>query len=180
MAHYTATNKGIYYNINILFYILFQLFFFYSSWNLITNRTFSFSMPLAVAFLAEQVRMSMKIHSYYREKITWEIFNSKYSIEPQISKIKLLNLIYLPQFEYIVQEIYKYAYFMMAPTLIYRDYYPRSRKIRWGYVFYRLIEFCGTVYYAFLIFRQVLPQFSINIGEPISASTFFKMSFKCM
>ena len=58
--------------------------------------------------------------------------------------------------------------------------YPRTSRIRWGYVLCRLAEFAGIVYYAFLIFRQVLPQFAVEIDEPITARRFLRLTFSCM
>ena len=58
--------------------------------------------------------------------------------------------------------------------------YPRTSRIRWGYVLCRLAEFVGIVYYAFLIFRQVLPQFAVEIDEPITARRFLRLTFSCM
>ena len=181
MAHFAAISKGFpTFQVFILIYTCFQLFMFYFSWRVVYLRAVPFAMPLAVGFMAEQARMSMKVHAYFREKILWNRFEAMFSSEPKCSDNYSLFHLPFPQFDYFTEEISKFGYFMFAPTLIYRDAYPRTARIRWLYVFPRIAEFFGIVYYAFLIFRQVLPQFSVDIGEPISAKRFIYHTFRCM
>ncbi|XP_045518870.1 sterol O-acyltransferase 2 isoform X2 [Pieris brassicae] len=54
-----------------------------------------------------------------------------------------------------------YLYFLFAPTLIYRDSYPRTKKIRWGMVLFHFSEVAAVVFYnCFLWERFILPYWS--------------------
>uniref|UniRef100_A0A8C5EBE7 Sterol O-acyltransferase 1 n=1 Tax=Gouania willdenowi TaxID=441366 RepID=A0A8C5EBE7_GOUWI len=84
------------------------------------------NFPPASCFIIilEQVRLMMKTHSFVRENaprvITWSKDNtSPGPVVPQVSQ---------------------YLYFLFAPTLIYRDKYPRNPVIRWGYVATKLLQ----------------------------------------
>ena len=167
-------------SVMILVYTLLQMgACYYSAW-IVNSREVPFAMPLAVGFMAEQARISMKMHSYFREKLLFRRYNGKFAVAPRsIRKLPLLGLA-LPEANYIFAEMEKFFYFMFVPTLVYRDAYPRTIRIRWSFVLVRLLEAVSIVYYAFLIFRQVLPQFRENVGEPISTKTFVKATFSCM
>uniref|UniRef100_A0A673M2P4 O-acyltransferase n=1 Tax=Sinocyclocheilus rhinocerous TaxID=307959 RepID=A0A673M2P4_9TELE len=73
-------------------------------------------LPPASCFILilEQVRLIMKAHSFIRENV------------PRVQYLER-NSLAVPQFT-------QYIYFLFAPTLIYRDNYPRNPCIRWGYV----------------------------------------------
>ena len=61
-----------------------------------------------------------------------------------------------------VPEFSKYLYFMFAPTLVYRDHYPRStiEKIRWKLVFTHFGEVFGAIIYTYCLFdRFCVPVF---------------------
>ena len=54
----------------------------------------------------------------------------------------------------------KFFYFMFAPTMIYRDEYPRTRHIRWKFVFYNIWElFAVTWFYAIIVERFLISTF---------------------
>lgn len=183
MAHFSAISTGFpTFPILTAIYATFQLSLFLFSWYVVHLRAHPFAMPIAMAFMAEQARMSMKVHAYYREKVLWSRFDGKFASAPQSVGPDGLTFLGLPfpQSDYLIEEIQKFGYFMVAPTLIYRDSYPRTSRIRWGYVLCRLAEFFGIVYYAFLIFRQVLPQFGVAIDQPITSRRFLRMTFRCM
>ncbi|XP_028300304.1 sterol O-acyltransferase 1 isoform X3 [Gouania willdenowi] len=111
------------------------------------------NFPPASCFIIilEQVRLMMKTHSFVRENaprvITWSKDNtSPGPVVPQVSQ---------------------YLYFLFAPTLIYRDKYPRNPVIRWGYVATKLLQVLGCLFYAYYIFvRLCIPQFrSISLQQ---------------
>ena len=61
-----------------------------------------------------------------------------------------------------IPEFSKYLYFMFAPTLVYRDHYPRTteKKIRWGLVFSHFGEVFGAIVYTYCLFdRYCVPVF---------------------
>ncbi|XP_047020979.1 sterol O-acyltransferase 2 [Helicoverpa zea] len=54
-----------------------------------------------------------------------------------------------------------YVYFMFSPTLLYRDQYPRTNKIRWGVVAFHLSEVAAIIFYnCFLWERFIMPYWS--------------------
>ncbi|KAE8294184.1 Sterol O-acyltransferase 1 [Larimichthys crocea] len=114
------------------------------------------SLPPASCFIIilEQVRLMMKAHSFVRENVprilTWA--KDKSSPSP------------------VVPQVSQYLYFLFAPTLIYRDKYPRNPVIRWGYVATKLLQVLGSLFYAYYVFvRLCIPQFrsiSLQIFDP--------------
>lgn len=124
-----------------------------------------FAMPLAAGLMAEQCRLGMKIHSYYREKVCWQRFDEKFAKRPSTTSI----------------ELKRFFRFMFVPTIVYRDQYPRTGKpINWSNVLQRLIEVVGVVYFFFLLFRTTLPALQETAGYPIELSVFAKLTFHCM
>ncbi|XP_068599375.1 sterol O-acyltransferase 1 [Brachionichthys hirsutus] len=104
------------------------------------------SLPPASCFIIilEQVRLIMKAYSFVRENaprvLTWA--KEKNTAGP------------------VVPLISQYLYFLFAPTLIYRDKYPRNPVIRWGYVATKLLQVLGSLFYAYYVFvRLCIPQF---------------------
>ncbi|KAM4545580.1 sterol O-acyltransferase 1-like [Odontesthes bonariensis] len=104
------------------------------------------SLPPAfcLIIILEQVRLMMKAHSFVRENVpkvlTWA--KEKTSSGP------------------VVPQISQYIYFLFAPTLIYRERYPRNPVIRWSYVATKLLQVLGCLFYAYYVFvRLCIPQF---------------------
>ncbi|KAG9270147.1 sterol O-acyltransferase 1 [Astyanax mexicanus] len=102
-------------------------------------------LPPASRFILilEQVRLMMKVHSFIRENIqrVWSSGRdgSDSSAVPQVTP---------------------YLYFLFAPTLIYRDNYPRNPYVRWSYVATKLLQVLGCLFYAYYVFvRLCIPQF---------------------
>jgi len=50
--------------------------------------------------------------------------------------------------------ISQFVYFLYAPTLIYRDEYPRNDRIRWSFVFGHIVELILVAYTGLVIFEQ--------------------------
>lgn len=112
-----------------------------------------------VCVLCEPTRMIMKIHAFVRSCAPRFLTNST---DKQNKKV------FYPKFSH-------YLYFLFAPTLLYRDNYPRSRgKIRWGYVLRMLTEVAaGAFFYSFIIDKTYLTEFkdyglkTFTVGEII-------------
>jgi hypothetical protein len=142
-----------------------------------------FAMPMAAGLMCEQARMSMKMHSYFREKIMWKRFDCKFSRQP-VSTTRHTFLFFaeiaVPDVKYISEEINKFTLFMFMPTLVYRDTYPRTSHIRWDFVFFRCLEFVAIVYYAFLLFRTILPALEESANMPITLHDTIRLSFHSM
>uniref|UniRef100_I3J0R9 O-acyltransferase n=1 Tax=Oreochromis niloticus TaxID=8128 RepID=I3J0R9_ORENI len=105
---------------------------FLPTYTVVTN-----SFPPASCFIIilEQVRLMMKAHSFVRENV------------PRV-------------LAWLVPQVSQYLYFLFAPTLIYRDKYPRNPVIRWGYVVSKLLQVLGCLFYAYYVFvRLCIPQF---------------------
>ncbi|XP_047656156.1 sterol O-acyltransferase 1 [Tachysurus fulvidraco] len=103
------------------------------------------SLPPASCFILilEQVRLMMKVHSFIRENVSRVWSSAKGSsasgAEPRLSS---------------------YIYFLFAPTLIYRDSYPRNPCVRWSYVTTQFLQVLGCLFYAYYVFvRLCIPQF---------------------
>ncbi|XP_073724139.1 sterol O-acyltransferase 1 isoform X2 [Misgurnus anguillicaudatus] len=101
------------------------------------------SLPPASCFILilEQVRFIMKTHSFVRENV------------PRVLSSERNKTIAVPHLN-------QYIYFLFAPTLIYRDNYPRNPYIRWGYVATKFAPVLGCLFYAYYVFvRLCIPQF---------------------
>ena len=74
----------------------------------------------AVILLMEQVRLMMKTHAFVRSNIPVALFyfNQRHSRNERSNVKDDVNQAPCPDFS-------KYLYFMFAPTLVYRDSYPR-------------------------------------------------------
>ncbi|KAM6921120.1 sterol O-acyltransferase 1 [Xenentodon cancila] len=104
------------------------------------------SFPPASCFIIilEQVRLMMKAHSFVRENVpkvlSWA--ENKTCPDP------------------VVPQVSQYLYFLFAPTLIYRDKYPRNPVTRWSYVATKFLQILGCLFYAYYVFvRLCIPQF---------------------
>ncbi|KAM4721802.1 sterol O-acyltransferase 1 isoform 2-T2 [Rhinophrynus dorsalis] len=112
------------------------------------------SLPPASRFIIilEQVRLIMKAHSFVRENVprVFSFTKEKSSVVP-------------------VPQVTQYLYFLFAPTLIYRDSYPRNPSIRWGYVTTKFAQVLGCLFYAYYVFvRLCIPLFRNISQEPFS------------
>lgn len=95
-----------------------------------------------VIILLEQLRLVMKCHAFVR------------SVAPRFLSNKPHNDVSPPN----VPRFSQYLYFLFAPTLIYRDEYPRTKKIRWIFVIQYFAEFVLAIfYYIFILERLVAP-----------------------
>jgi hypothetical protein len=176
----SARNRLAYY-LSLAVYIAVQIAAFgASTWVIGHSTPARFSMPMAIAFMSEQSRMSMKMHSYIREKVTWQKYGGRLSAEPQTSHFLPVLGWGVPVQSYLHSEFDKVMLFMFVPTLIYRDLYPRMSKIRSSFLIIRSFEVLGLVYFTYLIFRQSLPQFIVMAGRPLTWQSFIRASFNCM
>ncbi|XP_069823835.1 sterol O-acyltransferase 1 isoform X1 [Dendropsophus ebraccatus] len=112
------------------------------------------NLPPASRFIVilEQVRLIMKVHSFVRENIPRVLSSAKEksAVAP-------------------VPQVTQYLYFLFAPTLIYRDNYPRNPSIRWGYVATKFAQVLGCLFYAYYVFvRLCIPLFRNISQEPFS------------
>ncbi|XP_011695298.1 PREDICTED: sterol O-acyltransferase 1-like [Wasmannia auropunctata] len=92
----------------------------------------------------EQARIVMKNHAFVRSAASRYLSYKPHSETPQPSG---------PKFS-------QYLYFLFAPTLVYRDEYPRTKKIRWMIVIKNFIE-VGLAFFnlTFIMERVILPMY---------------------
>jgi hypothetical protein len=77
-------------------------------------------------------------------------------------------------------EFSKFLYFLFAPTLIYRDSYPRTSSVRWKYVISNLAQFATTTLFAYYLFyRFCLPVFSHFNSEHVTVKIFVLSILNC-
>lgn len=142
----------------IMVYIASQLFFTYVPAKLCLKWDLPFVS--AGAMLMETVRMLMKMHSYVRT-LSPRILSSN-----EKSKDKKGAAAVMPPFQ-------KYLYFIFAPTLLYRDNYPRTTSaIRWKLVFARFMDIVAIAFlFAYIYERHIKFNFG-NFGiEEINAAS---------
>ncbi|OMJ91550.1 hypothetical protein SteCoe_5926 [Stentor coeruleus] len=126
----------------------------------------SYQLPIANSFvvLCEMVRYSMKMHSYFREKLLYGNGKNKYAnIIPGSATGLKPNDIVLPKINIkpFGQEVQRFTYYLFAPTLIYRDSYPKiDRSIRWKNLSVHMFDFFGAIVYTAVIFKAFcVPEF---------------------
>lgn len=103
--------------------------------------------------ILEQIRLVMKAHSLVRETVPRVINAAK--MKSDTTPMPTLG---------------QYLYFLFAPTLIYRDSYPRTPSIRWGYVATQFTQVFGCFFYIYYIFERLCTPLFQNIQqEPFSA-----------
>lgn len=115
----------------------------------------AYTLPPASRFIVilEQIRFIMKAHSFVRENVP-RVLNSA---EKKSSTVP-------------VPTVNQYLYFLFAPTLIYRDNYPRTPTVRWGYVTMQFAQVFGCLFYVYYIFERLCTPLFRNIKqEPFSA-----------
>ncbi|XP_025156963.1 sterol O-acyltransferase 1 [Harpegnathos saltator] len=105
-------------------------------------------LPVAcsVIILMEQTRLMMKSYAFVRNVGAKFVLYKSHAETLKPSS---------PSFSH-------YLYFLFAPTLIYRDSYPRTKEIRWKVVIRSFIELGLVIFYqAFIMERFVAPTFRI-------------------
>lgn len=133
---------------NIFYYdriSIFCVIIYYSAFIIIpTYLIRQTNQPVAssLALLLEQVRFLMKIHAYIRSNVPI-IINFKPKTE-----------------DFTFPNFNNYFYFLFAPTLVYRDEYPREKKRNWKNIITLTVEFVLTLFYlAFVMERFFLTPF---------------------
>ena len=77
-------------------------------------------------------------------------------------------------------EFSKFLYFIFAPTLIYRDSYPRTSSVRWKYVASQLLQFAtASLFGYYLFYRFCLPVFRHFNSEHVTLKIFVLSILNC-
>ncbi|XP_071803096.1 sterol O-acyltransferase 1-like [Asterias amurensis] len=75
----------------------------------------------------------------------------------------------------------KFLYFLFAPTLIYRDQYPRTPSIRWNVVNTNFLQVLGCLFYTYYTFeRFCIPIFKNFSQETLTLQRLVLCVFSCM
>lgn len=61
----------------------------------------------------------------------------------------------------------RFAYFFLAPTLVYRDSYPKTRRIRLNIVLKNVLSFFILIFYLWCVFKALcIPIFKHTVNDP--------------
>lgn len=150
----------------LIVYFLYQCLFLV----LPVRYIFEHDLPSASAMICttEQVRLLMKTHAFVRENI------------PKVLAYREEDNKDHPRSD-VCPDFSKYLYFLFAPTLVYRDSYPRTPVLRWSYVVSNFIQVLGCILYTYYIFeRFCVPVFRNFNREHVTAKPLIVSMFSCM
>lgn len=128
------------------------------SWWSLTNKL---GMASRFVVTCEMARMSMKMHSYLREKLMFGNGPNDYATfipDNLVKKGMTVENLYIPSItiEDLGTELKRFMFFFLCPTLIYRDSYPRiTPHRRWWNITYNLLNVCGTIFYVYLLLHTI-------------------------
>ncbi|KAK4475771.1 hypothetical protein MN116_001030 [Schistosoma mekongi] len=152
-----------------LAYIIYQVIFFVTSFRF----TIICDLPPASTAIVtgEQIRLIMKSHAYIRYAISkiFEDYNESIPSSSTItidtikeinnnnnnnnhcnhnqSNVTFITINEFPNFS-------RYLYFLFAPTLVYRENYPRTHCIRWYFVFSNFLQVIVCFIFSYYIFMR--------------------------
>ncbi|XP_011062277.1 PREDICTED: sterol O-acyltransferase 1-like isoform X2 [Acromyrmex echinatior] len=122
------------------------------------------SIGCSLIVIMEQIRMMMKTHAFVRSAAPRFLSYKPHSDIPRPSG---------PTFS-------QYLYFLFAPTLVYRDEYPRTKRIRWMVVIRNFAEVGLAIFYlAFILERLVLPVYHVYETQHLERKWFVKNIIEC-
>lgn len=130
-----------------------------------TIKTLDVAPATTIAILLEMTRFMMKTYAFVRTCAPRAYITQKKEDK---------TLAQLPPLK-------SFLYFMVCPTLVYRDTYPRNKSIRWKFVFKCFMEVAGVMLYMSLMFeRYVLPVFKEVGATKINSNEFVLQIFGYM
>nr|XP_053650291.1 LOW QUALITY PROTEIN: sterol O-acyltransferase 1-like [Cherax quadricarinatus] len=163
-AHFRHTVPVVYDTVGGLVYVAYLILFLYLPLeSLLYN-----ALPPASSFiiLCEQVRMFMKTWAFVRSNLSRAV---KYKKDEEI------------QVKSICPDFSHYLYFLFAPTLVYRDEYPRNERCDWQKVINDLSQVIGCLFYThFLFVRFCVPVFRKFGQESFTTTNLMVAVFSCM
>ncbi|KAH8374560.1 hypothetical protein KR200_001137 [Drosophila serrata] len=145
----------------LILYISSQLVFCFAA----SSLCLKFDLPFVsgCVLLLESTRLLMKMHAFVRSNAA-RVVAGKLKQEDQENEEKPTGRPFVPPLSC-------YIYFLFAPTLIYRDSYPRTSHIRWKFALNRLLEVVAIAFlYAFIHERHIHEHFGQYGLEPMDAS----------
>ncbi|XP_037707603.1 sterol O-acyltransferase 1 [Drosophila subpulchrella] len=154
----------------LIMYISSQLVFCFVS----TSLCLKFNLPFvsACVLLLESTRLLMKMHAFVRYNAE-RVLGGKAKKEDAEEK-EATGRPFVPTLS-------SYTYFLFAPTLIYRDSYPRTSHIRWKFALNRFLEVVAIAFlYAFIHERHIHEHFAQYGLEPMGPSQLILKLFGMM
>lgn len=142
----------------ILFLVYLTIFVYWPA-----SKLYSSDLSPVTSFfiLVEQTRIGMKVYAFARENI------------PKVLSFKLHQDADLKDSVSPCPEFNKFLYFSFAPTVVYRDEYPRTKKIRWEYVAWNFLQVFLTIVLTFIAFRRFVVEIFQTVGhEPFTPASF--------
>ncbi|CAH8666941.1 unnamed protein product [Schistosoma rodhaini] len=143
-------------------YIIYQVVFFMTSFRF----TIICDLPPASTAIVtgEQVRLIMKSHAFVRYAIGRIFEEGQDESTPPSPTTTVTAAInnhhHVNQSNSCVTELEefpnfsRYLYFLLAPTLVYREKYPRTRSIRWYFVFSNFLQVIVCFIFSYYIFMR--------------------------
>ncbi|XP_055385783.1 sterol O-acyltransferase 1 [Condylostylus longicornis] len=166
----------------LVFFISFLHIFFYTACVLCPK----LDLPLisSCCVLMEATRFMMKMHAFVRTNAVKQfIGKEKIEILDKENEFNRKNHDNIEWKPLPLPPFKNYLYFLFAPTLIYRDSYPRTKKIRWNFVVARLLEVFAIIFLLSQIHeRNMRPLFIdwCKNNKPITAGTMVASAFGMM
>ncbi|KAH8406539.1 hypothetical protein KR215_006117 [Drosophila sulfurigaster] len=157
----------------LIMYISAQLVFGYVS----TSLCLKFRLPFvsACVLLLESTRLLMKMHAFVRFNAE-RVLRGKQKLDDESNTAQTAG-----SGRPYVPPLHCYVYFLFAPTLIYRDSYPRTAHIRWKFAVSRLLEIVAVAFlYAFIHERHIHEHFGQFGKETLGASQLIVKLFGMM
>jgi sterol O-acyltransferase len=123
---------------------------------------------------SEMVRMSMKMHAYFREKMVFSKERKNEAIANYIPDWAVKRGVTIedldkPEIDIrdFVTEIKRFTYFFFAPTLVYRDHYVYTKSISVKLILKHGFVFLFLVFYLWTIFSAIcIPAFKDTVENP--------------
>lgn len=143
------------------------------------------SLPPASAMivLMEQLRLLMKTYAFVRSNIPRALENGEKQINNDLNVSRKSNDESIDETDdekVLCPDFSKYLYFLFAPTLVYRDNYPRTSRVDWSVVVANLAQVIGCIFYVNYIFvRFCIPVFKDFNKEHVTLFTFLKSILNC-
>ncbi|CAF0940619.1 unnamed protein product [Rotaria sordida] len=180
MGFYYWTSNRIFYYDNIkrlriydvtwlIIYITYIILFLVLPCREIVNHQLPVASSLIV--LIEQLRQLMKTHSFIRENVEKVHLQCRLISEPNTNQNNEIKQLSCPDFS-------QYLYFLFAPTLIYRDNYPRNKVIHWDYVLQMFGQVIAAIFYVYyVVVRFCIPTFANLNQNQITLPIFISVLF---
>lgn len=135
----------------------------------------------------ELARVSLKMHSYMREKVLYgfsELHEEYINFKPKSMKEAITpsnntindkndkntnrninnNPNSHPDIKILSfkEELKRFTFFFFCPSLIYRDSYPRIQHIRWKYLFANIFNFLSCIMFLYILLKYNIEPFMNN------------------